>query len=63
MSEFIDPKFIPVEYGGQLKYGDEPDSCRCVCLCVCARVCVRALSLPCSARPSPAPHEARTCTQ
>lgn len=27
MSEFIEPKHIPVEYGGTLSYGG-PDSCR-----------------------------------
>lgn len=28
LAEFIDLADVPVEYGGQLKYGDEPDSCR-----------------------------------
>jgi hypothetical protein len=28
LTEFIDPESIPVEYGGKLKYGDQPDSSR-----------------------------------
>lgn len=28
IKEFVAPEFIPVEYGGLLKYSDEPDSCR-----------------------------------
>jgi len=28
IKEFVAPDFIPVEYGGLLKYSDQPDSCR-----------------------------------
>lgn len=28
MLEFIDEEHIPVEYGGKLSYGPEPDACR-----------------------------------
>lgn len=28
ISEFVDPKHIPTDYGGSLTCGDEPDSCR-----------------------------------
>ena len=28
IKEFVAPEFIPVEYGGLLKYSDQPDSCR-----------------------------------
>jgi hypothetical protein len=28
IAEFVDPADIPVEYGGQLRYGDGADSCR-----------------------------------
>lgn len=29
ISEFVEPKYIPVDYGGTLTCGTEPDSCRC----------------------------------
>jgi len=28
LREFIEPRQIPVEYGGTLQFSDEPDSCR-----------------------------------
>lgn len=28
IKEFVAPEFIPVEYGGLLKYSEQPDSCR-----------------------------------
>jgi hypothetical protein len=28
ISEFVDPKHIPTDYGGSLTCGTEPDSCR-----------------------------------